>query len=146
MRGNRLSVRLSAALAIIAATLVASSSWVAAQETVLHSFNHNGTDGYSPTAGLIFDPAKINLYGTTNSGGTFGDGTVFELTPQSGGGWAERVLYSFCLQTNCTDGACALRWPNLRCRWQSLRHDHCGRCPRLRDGVRVDARNGRELD
>ena len=109
MRGNRLSVRLSAALAIIAATLVASSSWVAAQETVLHSFNHNGTDGYSPTAGLIFDPAG-NLYGTTTAGGTSGGcsatgcGTVFELSPNGNGGWTETVLYSFCSVTNCTDG------------------------------------------
>ena len=70
---------------------------------MLHSFG-SGTDGQRLAAGLIFDAAKINLYGTTNSGGTFGDGTVFELTPQSGGGWAERVLYSFCLQTIARTG------------------------------------------
>jgi uncharacterized repeat protein (TIGR03803 family) len=46
---------------------------------VLHDFG-NGTDGASPQAGLIFD-ASGNLYGTTYSGGTYGDGTVFELTP-----------------------------------------------------------------
>ena len=128
MRGNRLSVRLSAALAIIAATLVASSSWVAAQETVLHSFNHNGTDGYGPTAGLIFDPAG-NLYGTTTAGGTRGllgnrmrDGV--RVVAQRGGGWTETVLYSFCSMTNCTDGGLSLRRPDLRCRRQSLWHDH----------------------
>src|ERR1700690_2745696 len=105
MQGKTLSIGLRAALAIIAVTLFVTSTWAAAQETVLHSFNHNGTDGQRPAAGLIFDAAKINLYGTTNSGGTYGYGTVFELTPQSGGGWTERVLYSFCLQANCTDGA-----------------------------------------
>ncbi len=71
-------------------------------EQVLHSFNaFNGTDGFLPYAGLIFDAAG-NLYGTTSGGGTFGGGTVFELTPQSGGGWTEQVLYSF--NQNGTDG------------------------------------------
>ena len=31
-------------------------------------------------AGLIFDAAG-NLYGTTEGGGTYGNGTVFELSP-----------------------------------------------------------------
>jgi len=48
-------------------------------EKVLHNFG-NGTDGSSPYAGLIFD-ASGNLYGTTNSGGAYGEGTVFEITP-----------------------------------------------------------------
>lgn len=48
-------------------------------EKVLHNFGY-GTDGRSPTAGLIFDAAG-NLYGTTESGGIHGAGTVFEITP-----------------------------------------------------------------
>lgn len=47
-------------------------------EQVLHSFI--GADGGSPAAGLIFDSAG-NLYSTTQAGGTYGAGTVFELTP-----------------------------------------------------------------
>jgi uncharacterized repeat protein (TIGR03803 family) len=68
---------------------------------VLHNFNNNGTDGAWPLAGLIFDAAR-NLYGTTSSGGTYGGGTVFELTPAADGVWTEKVLHSF---DNGTDGA-----------------------------------------
>src|SRR5664280_601677 len=57
-------------------TPAAGGGWT---ETVLHSFG-NGTDGYSPSAGLIFDAAG-NLYGTTPHGGTYEGGTVFEVTP-----------------------------------------------------------------
>ena len=99
MRGKRLSIRLMAALAIVAVTLFTMSTGAAAQEKVLHSFLNNGTDGNSPDAGLIRDAAG-NLYGTTHWGGTVsscptGCGTVFELTPAAGGTWTEKVLYSF---------------------------------------------------
>src|ERR1039458_6316092 len=76
-----------------------SGGWTA---TVLHSFG-NGTDGIDPNGGVIFDAAG-KLYGTTLEGGAYGYGTVFELSPNGGGGWTETVLYSFCSQTNCTDG------------------------------------------
>lgn len=53
----------------------------AGNETVLHSFD--GTDGYSPYANLILDPASHTLYGTTqyggsNSGNATNFGTVFK--------------------------------------------------------------------
>ena len=70
-------------------------------EKVLHNFNYNGTDGYFPSASLIFDKAG-NLYSTTSYGGTYGYGTVFELSPKKGGDWTEKVLYSF--DKNGTDG------------------------------------------
>ena len=104
MRGKRLSIGLRAALAIIAATLFATSTWAQIHEQVLHNFQYNGTDGVLPFAGLIFDAAG-NLYSTTSEGGTYGVGTVFELTPAAGGGWTETVLHSF---GNGTDG----RGPN----------------------------------
>jgi uncharacterized repeat protein (TIGR03803 family) len=67
-------------------------------ETVIHSFGSTG-DGIFPYAQVIFDAAG-NLYGTTAFGGAFGTGeqgggTVFELSPQSGGLWSEQVLHSF---------------------------------------------------
>jgi uncharacterized repeat protein (TIGR03803 family) len=48
-------------------------------EHVLHSFG-DGADGYNAQAGLIFDAAG-NLYSTTNAGGAYNAGTVFEVTP-----------------------------------------------------------------
>ncbi len=52
-------------------------------------------------AGLI-QASDGNLYGTTEGGGAnSGHGTVFSIT--LGGSWT--LLYSFCAQTNCTDGA-----------------------------------------
>jgi uncharacterized repeat protein (TIGR03803 family) len=69
-------------------------------EKVLHTFG-SGTDGVNPQAGLTFDGAG-NLYGTTNGGGTYNHGTVFELMPAGGGNWTESVAHSF---GNGTDGA-----------------------------------------
>ncbi len=74
----------------------ADGSWT---EKVLYSFR-GGTDGATPWDGLIFDTAG-NLYGTTVEGGylgcspPYGCGTVLELSPEAGGGWAETVLHSF---------------------------------------------------
>ena len=65
-------------------------TWV---ENVIYAFAGGG-DGAAPLGGVIFDSAG-NLYGTTNSGGANGLGTVFELSPASGGGWTEQVIYSF---------------------------------------------------
>ncbi len=103
IQGRRLSIGVKAALAIFAVTLLVTSTWAATKEKVLYSFG-NGTDGYNPRASLISD-ATGNLYGTTLRGGTGlgnGCGTVFELTPSAGGGWTEKVLYSF--NCNGTDG------------------------------------------
>jgi uncharacterized repeat protein (TIGR03803 family) len=74
-------------------------------ETVLHSFDANGTDGFDPQDGVIRDNDG-NLYGTTRAGGAIGYGAVFKLAPPAveGGSWTETVLYSFCPATKCTDG------------------------------------------
>src|ERR1035438_3767949 len=101
MQGKRLSIGLMAALAIFTATLFVTSTWATAQETVLHSFNSNRVDGTTPVASLVLDAAG-NLYGTTENGGTYNQGTAFELSPTVGGGWTETVLHSF---GNGTDGA-----------------------------------------
>jgi len=65
-------------------------SWT---KTILYSFA-GGDDGAGPFGTLTFDTAG-NLYDVTGGGGTHGFGTVFKLTPKSGGGWQESVLHSF---------------------------------------------------
>jgi uncharacterized repeat protein (TIGR03803 family) len=67
------------------------------KEKVLYSFGAG--DLYAPNSALTFDTSG-NLYGTTSFGGA-GWGGVFELKP-SGGGWKERILYSF---TQGADGS-----------------------------------------
>lgn len=62
-------------------------------ETVLYAFE-GAPDGAGPETALVFDKAG-NLYGTTVLGGTENAGAIFELSPNSGGTWAESVIYSF---------------------------------------------------
>jgi uncharacterized repeat protein (TIGR03803 family) len=58
-------------------------------------FRFTVADGVQPLGGLIADSAD-NLYGTTNTGGPAGYGTVFELSPptSSGGAWTFTILYA----------------------------------------------------
>lgn len=73
-------------------------------ETILHRFQYPGrnastpADGSAPASSLFMDEFG-NLFGTTLWGGSGAChcGTVFELSPPviKGGGWIERVLYSF---------------------------------------------------
>jgi uncharacterized repeat protein (TIGR03803 family) len=66
-------------------------------EEILHAFT-GGEDGGMPYSSLTFDIAG-NLYGTTHNGGAYGVGTIYELSPVSGG-WKESVIHSF----NNSDG------------------------------------------
>ena len=100
--------------AISIALVACASGWVlhgpaaAAQtETRLHSFcsQKHCADGAVPYRNLL--ELNGSFYGTTVAGGTGdcagneGCGTVYMLAPKTG---AEKVLYSFCSKSNCTDG------------------------------------------
>ena len=76
-----------------------------AKEKVLYGFCtlSNCADGQTPQSSLVFDAAG-NLYGTTFDGGAYGLGSIFQLAQGSDGTWTEKVLYSFCSATNCSDG------------------------------------------
>ncbi len=64
---------------------------------MLYAFT-GGADGSTPFNGVTLD-ATGNVYGTTSQGG-IQSGVVFELTPQTGGGWNETVLYTFHFGTD----------------------------------------------
>ena len=66
--------------------------------SLLYSFTSGG-DGLNPNGGLISDSAG-NLYGVTEYGGTYDYGTAYKLTPQSGAGYSEAVLYNFTGQSD----------------------------------------------
>ena len=87
--------RVGALMLIVICTLllIAARPALAQTETVLYNFA-GGSDGNNPDSTLTSDGVG-NFYGTTNFGGTAGGlgyGTVFELSPNGGGGWNETVL------------------------------------------------------
>lgn len=69
--------------------------------TTLYSFcsQENCTDGAFPSGGVI-QAGSGNFYGVTYEGGARNAGIIYELTPAG----KLTTLYSFCSQTNCTDG------------------------------------------
>jgi uncharacterized repeat protein (TIGR03803 family) len=77
--------------AVFELTPQANGTWT---ETILKKFPSSERYGFYPAAGVIFDPAG-NLYGTTELGGAYGYGTVFELIPGANGKWTEKLLHSF---------------------------------------------------
>src|ERR1700683_5213714 len=85
-------------LAALVATLTADSNAAAATETVLYKFS-KPPDGTNPSGAVVFD-AHGNLFGTTGYGGMDGNGTVFELSPTSSGGWKETIIYDFLTGTS----------------------------------------------
>jgi len=73
--------------------VVAPDAWAQTKYKTLYKFNSE-SNGYAPTAGVIFDQAG-NLYGTTAVGGYLSSGAVFRLTPNSNGSWKKEVLHAF---------------------------------------------------
>jgi uncharacterized repeat protein (TIGR03803 family) len=72
-------------------------------EKVVHNFNFSNGDGYYPYTGLVVD-ASGNLYGTTEWGGAYNSGTVFELSAGAKGKWTEKRLHNFNDNDNDKDG------------------------------------------
>ena len=70
------------------------SDWI---ETILYSFpaSISGPDGDRPVGGVVVD-GNGNLYGNTLTGGKYGNGAVYELSP-SGTSYKEKIIYSFNL-------------------------------------------------
>ncbi len=70
-------------------------------KTIIHSFQGYPNDGGYPEFGSLTIDKDGNLYGATAGEGANQVGTVFKMTPSSGG-WTESVLWNF---TGGADGA-----------------------------------------
>lgn len=83
--------RLLIALVVVAGVCLAQS----ATFTTLYSFR-GGNDGANPFGGVVFGSQGV-MYGTTVSGGSFGVGTAYKLSPPNNAGhnWTESVIHTF---------------------------------------------------
>jgi hypothetical protein len=108
---NRKSLVSAIATALLIAFCLAPPLASAGSYKVLHSFcgKANCTDGGAPQ-GLVMDESG-DIFGVSESGGSLGDGTIFELTRNGTGGYKFQTLYSFCIQANCADGK--IPWGSL---------------------------------
>jgi uncharacterized repeat protein (TIGR03803 family) len=61
---------------------------------MLQTYNFTGTSDGGLPEGVILDKAG-NLYGITGVGGSYGEGVVYELSPQAGGSWKYTLLHTF---------------------------------------------------
>jgi len=93
-RNPRLSAaNKTAAKCMLMVLLLAVSARAGPRYKVLHAFGR-GKDGGGLWGSVMLD-SKGDVYGTTSGGGTGGQGTVFELRPDSNGRWSETVLHNF---------------------------------------------------
>jgi uncharacterized repeat protein (TIGR03803 family) len=96
MKSMRFSLPLLAALAITFSLAVSAQA-----QTFTNLAAFNGVNGAYPNFGSLIQATNGNYYGTTQQGGRYGSGVVFEVTPAG----KLTDLYSFCAQINCTDGS-----------------------------------------
>src|ERR1017187_2733555 len=95
------ATRACAVLVLCATTAIALPAQIATLTTIHRFCSQSGCpDGASPFAGLV-QATNGDLYGTTRDAGANDDGAIFKITQ----GGPLTTLYSFCSQTNCTDGA-----------------------------------------
>lgn len=89
-------VRAACLVGLTVAAIAACATLAAAQtETILYTFGAS-PDATEPRGSLVSDAAG-NFYGNSYSGGAYGGGSVYELSPPAvpGGAWTEQVIYSF---------------------------------------------------
>lgn len=86
--------RVFAVFVLCAATAVALHG-----QTFTTLVTFDDTNGGNPVGALI-QAVDGNLYGTTNEGGAYGNGTIFKITPSG----TLTTLYAFCPDYNCAGG------------------------------------------
>ena len=91
--------------------------------------------GANPDGALSTD-ANGDLFGTTNSGGANGVGTVFELVKGSAG-YTLNTLVNFTGSGGGAPGAHRRRRPDRRRPWRFVRHDEWWGRQRRRHGIRA---------
>ncbi len=82
---------------VLGALLLANAAWAATKYKVLCNFK-GGNDAGGPLYGALALDKNGNLFGTAGGGGEGcggSCGTVFELSPQENGKWAETVIFRF---------------------------------------------------
>jgi len=91
-----------ASMRIIVSVLFVATAIGSLAETFTTIVTFNGTNGRSPGYGPLVQGRDGNLYGTTEIGGLYDAGTLFQLNPVTD---ALTTIYNFCNpQTNCADG------------------------------------------
>ena len=100
---------LALGLALVCAAFTISGAVRAPAQTVINFANFDGVDGNRPFGQTVMQATNGRFYGATFSGGAYGMGNVYELTPS---GKLSNV-YSFCSLANCADGAYPLGTPIL---------------------------------
>ncbi len=86
----------TALLTIVTLSVLLGTAATSQGQTYNVLYNFSSASGDLPEGQIAMDKSG-NIYGTTIEGGTYNDGTVYELSPPStaGGAWTETVLYSF---------------------------------------------------
>jgi uncharacterized repeat protein (TIGR03803 family) len=104
--GRIRTATLAATAAATILPLLSGSALAAARLRTLHTFCPNQAcaagEANVPLGGLARDGSG-NLYGTTELGGAYNHGVVFELV-FTGRKYKYRILHSFCASSGCPDG------------------------------------------
>lgn len=90
---------------LILLLIAAQTVYAAGELKVLQSFGIGNLDGGSDLYGGPILDALGNVYGVAESGGIYGQGVVYELSPAGSGAWTETVLYNFQGARRNQDGA-----------------------------------------
>jgi uncharacterized repeat protein (TIGR03803 family) len=93
-------------------------------ETTLYSFGSSPSDGVTPSAGLV-QGSDGNFYGTTESGGAYTNGIVFELVVAGGGGGCTYTLNATNVSLTAKGGSKTVRVKAnaTNCAWTAVSND-----------------------